>query len=136
VTAPTTWIALVVDDDETRACTVADGLRGDALDVRVATRVANVLDTVESPGVDIVVANVRLAGTSAPELLRSLRARDSDLPVVFVHEWPAATSAEMSALAGAVITAVRHRIQRRTRRRTTTPPVHPFRVIVSPGKEV
>jgi DNA-binding NtrC family response regulator len=136
VTPPPTWIALIVDDDETQACAVADALRCDALEVRVATSLPSVLRTVDSPGADVVVANVRLRGTTASDLLRSLRALDSDLPIVFVHEWPAAESMEMGALAGAVITAVRHRIQRRTRRRTTTPPTHPFRVSVSPAREV
>lgn len=129
-----TALILDSDDDVRRGC--AAMLTAAGMSVRVTARAEEALAVIAEGGVDVVVSNVSLGGLSGPDLLREIRARDPELPVVFVTGWPAfdaptevasgssggaRTTAE--ALRGMVVTAaVGYRVGKRARRRGSGSP--------------
>lgn len=103
---PPPGVALVIDGDADvrRAC--ASLLAAAGLAVATVDDGAAGLAAIAGGGVDVVVASIRLADVTGPELLQAIRARDQVLPVVFVTSWPDfADHDDASALGGTVASA-------------------------------
>ncbi|MDQ3035254.1 MAG: EAL domain-containing protein [Myxococcota bacterium] len=92
---------LVVDDEPSVANAHARVLRDFASSVSVATDAAQALSLLESESYDVVVCDVQMPEMSGTDLLRVVRERDLDLPVIFVTGVPsletAATAVELGA---------------------------------------
>lgn len=125
---------LIVEGDESVLRSCAAMLTAAGMQVRTATQGAAALVALAGGDVHVVLASVQLTDLTGPELLRSIRERDTDLPVIFVTSWPsfdpddlatgssggARNSAE--ALRGTVVTAaVGYRVGQRARRRSRSP---------------
>jgi FixJ family two-component response regulator len=121
-------VALVVDVDETVLRSCASMLRAAGMQVVTASTSADALDAL---GVN---KNVSLPDSDGPDLLRAIRAKDTDLPVIFVTTWPDFSPSNLAeqvdkggpntaeALRGTVVSAaVSYRIGRRARRASTLP---------------
>lgn len=114
--------ALVVEDDALVLTACTELLIGLGMRVRSAASCDAALSALASGNVDVVIANVRPPDTTGAELLRAIRERDTDLPVIFISDWPAFGRADGAALGGAVATAADgYRIGRRARRRSCSP---------------
>lgn len=74
---------LVVDDEEAARQAVATGLRTAGYDVTEAADGTSGLDAALGGGVDLVVLDLRLPGTSGEQVLATLR-RSSAVPVIVV----------------------------------------------------
>ncbi len=71
---------LVVEDEDTIADPLVEGLRGEGFEV---TRVATGQDALAAPAVDLVLLDVRLPDIDGFAVCRELRAR-SDVPIIMV----------------------------------------------------
>jgi len=71
---------LVVEDEDTIAEPLVEGLRGEGFDV---TRVATGQDALDAPPVDLVLLDVRLPDIDGFAVCRELRTR-SDVPIIMV----------------------------------------------------
>lgn len=105
--------ALLLDTDDSALLAIAASLRLARFDVRIAPSLPASFEEF-----DVVVANVALPDTPGAALLQAIRARDVDLPVVFVTAWPQADSESHEPLVASVLAAARHRAYRRRRRHT------------------
>lgn len=92
---------LVVDDDAAVATLVARGLRGIAGRISVASDAHEALARLAQEDYDVVVSDIAMPGMSGLDLIRAVRARDLDLPVILVTGAPslegAATAVELGA---------------------------------------
>jgi PAS domain S-box-containing protein len=77
-------VLLVDDDDDVRRSTrqLLEGLGHVVVDVRSASGAAAAIDGGEAP--DLILSDVRMPGTSGPELIRQLRSVAPGLPAIFV----------------------------------------------------
>ncbi len=71
---------LVVEDEDSIAEPLVEGLRGEGFDV---TRVATGRDALDAPPVDLILLDVRLPDVDGFVVCRELRAR-SDVPIIMV----------------------------------------------------
>jgi EAL domain-containing protein (putative c-di-GMP-specific phosphodiesterase class I)/CheY-like chemotaxis protein len=92
---------LVVDDDQEfmRACIRV--LEGWDYDVTQATSCEDALDVVGRRFFDVILSDINLPGASGLEILRSVRARDPDVPVVLMTGGPELETARMAVEWGA-----------------------------------
>lgn len=92
---------LVVDDEPSVANAHARVLRDYASSVSIATDAEQALSRLESESYDVIVCDVQMPSMSGTDLLRVVRERDLDLPVIFVTGAPsletAATAVELGA---------------------------------------
>jgi EAL domain-containing protein (putative c-di-GMP-specific phosphodiesterase class I) len=88
---------LLADDDELVRSTLARALRRVGFEVDEAADGHQALAAVETQGFDVVVADVRMGELDGVSLLRKLRERDAELPVLLMTGSP-----EVSAAAAAV----------------------------------
>lgn len=85
--------ALVVDDDEAVAKAMARALRGTASRVSIAADATQALALLASEEFDVVLSDVHMPRTSGTELLKRVRERDLDLPVILLTGHPTTDSA-------------------------------------------
>lgn len=75
---------LIVDDEENIRKFLAKSLQREKFEVRVAGNGAEAFHQFEKERPDLVVLDVRLPDTNGIEILRNLRRRDPDLPIIIV----------------------------------------------------
>lgn len=92
---------LVVDDEPGLAAAHARHLRDVASGVVVATDGGEALAKLEREAFDVVVSDIRMPNMSGTELLREVRARDLDLPVIFLTGDPSLETATLAVELGA-----------------------------------
>jgi DNA-binding response OmpR family regulator len=114
--------ALLLDNDVAALQPFAESLRAARIDVFEEDVLPRALVMIDADAVDIVVANVALSDAPGVQLLHAIRARNEELPVVFVTTWPEPNSAADEALVSAVMIAACDRAYRRVRTRTSTAP--------------
>lgn len=125
---------LIVEGDELVLRSCADLLSAAGMQVRTARHGAAAMATLDHGDVHVVLANVQLSDLAGPELLGAIRARDPELPVIFVTSWPpfgpdviatkssGGTPNSAEALLRTVVTAaVGYRVGQRSRRRSRSP---------------
>lgn len=83
---------VVVDDDPYIRGSMERLLRG-SFDVRACSAAEHALDEVTRGGVSVVVSDIAMPGMDGVELLRAIRNRDPDLPVILVTGAPTLDSA-------------------------------------------
>lgn len=93
---------LAVDDDPEVRFVVASGLRDAGFDVLEAETGERALEILSEGGVDAVISDISMPGLSGTEMLRTLRARDIDLPVVLLTGRPSMETAIEAVDAGAL----------------------------------
>jgi EAL domain-containing protein (putative c-di-GMP-specific phosphodiesterase class I) len=74
---------LVVEDESLVAASFARMLRGLASGVSIANDAESALQLLDRDEYDVVVSDIQMPGMSGTDLLRAVRARDLDLPVIF-----------------------------------------------------
>jgi DNA-binding NtrC family response regulator len=77
-------LILVVDDEENIRKFLAKSLRREKYDVRLAGSEAEASAVLERERPDLIVLDVRLPDANGMEMLRSLRRRDPDLPIIII----------------------------------------------------
>jgi two-component system alkaline phosphatase synthesis response regulator PhoP len=75
---------LIVEDDQSLAAGLADGLRYEGYTTLLARDGADGLHLAEQPGIDLVILDVVLPRRTGVEVCRALRARGSTVPVVML----------------------------------------------------
>lgn len=75
---------LIVDDEENIRKFLAKSLQREKFEVRAAGNGAEAYHQFEKERPDLVVLDVRLPDTNGIEILRNLRRRDADLPIIIV----------------------------------------------------
>ncbi|MGE0454929.1 MAG: EAL domain-containing protein [Vicinamibacteria bacterium] len=92
---------LVVDDDAGLREALEETLRDAGYEVTSAGDAAGALETLASESLDAVVSDICMPGLSGMDLLRAVRARDPDLPVVLVTGSPSLETAIDAVALGA-----------------------------------
>jgi EAL domain-containing protein (putative c-di-GMP-specific phosphodiesterase class I) len=93
---------LVVEDDRSLREAYADILLDAGFDVVTASDVAGALSALEAEPVDVVVSDVLMPGGTGVDLLRAVRERDLDVPVVLVTGSPSVETAVQAVEMGAL----------------------------------
>ncbi len=75
---------LVVDDDPDVLTLIAGELRASGFEVDATSDGRAAVDLAIGGGFDLVVLDINLPGVSGSELCRNIRARNSDVPIVFL----------------------------------------------------
>lgn len=94
-------IILIVDDDESVAHATARALASFGHQTITALSGEHALRVVCDREIDVVISDLEMPGIDGIELLRRLRARDLDLPVVFLTGVPSVDSAAKAVEYGA-----------------------------------
>ncbi len=105
--APTKARVLVVDDELALGRACARSLEHGGHQVVVATDGVKARELLDGGGFDVLVCDVWMPGMSGLDLLRAVRARDSELHVVLLTGTPKAEDAEAAAEAGALMYLVK-----------------------------
>lgn len=92
---------LVVDDDAILLTAIGRILREDASSVSLAHDARQALERLQSEEYDVIVSDIEMPGMNGLELLRAVRARDLNLPVIFVTGAPSVESASRAVEYGA-----------------------------------
>jgi EAL domain-containing protein (putative c-di-GMP-specific phosphodiesterase class I) len=92
---------LIVDDDQGLREVLAETLREAGYEVATAGDAGQALETLASESLDAVVSDICMPGLSGMDLLRAVRARDPDLPVVLVTGSPSLETAIEAVALGA-----------------------------------
>lgn len=87
---------LIVEDDGLVGAIHARLLRSVAGNVVVVPDAARALDLLRAPAFDVVISDILMPGMDGSELLRSIRKRDQDLPVIFLTGAPSLESAAVA----------------------------------------
>lgn len=93
---------LVVDDDEDVRFVVASGLRQAGFRVVEAETGEIALEKLTSAGADAVISDISMPGLTGVEMLRMIRSRDLDLPVVLLTGRPSLETAIEAVEGGAL----------------------------------
>jgi EAL domain-containing protein (putative c-di-GMP-specific phosphodiesterase class I) len=93
---------LVVDDDEDVRFVVASGLRQAGFSVQEAETGEVALQKLAGGGAEAVISDISMPGLTGVELLRLIRARDLDLPVVLLTGRPSLETAIEAVEGGAL----------------------------------
>jgi EAL domain-containing protein (putative c-di-GMP-specific phosphodiesterase class I)/DNA-binding NarL/FixJ family response regulator len=94
---------LVVEDDEIQRLALVRLLRGEGYRVETVTNGEQAVRAFEASAFDLVVTDIDMPGRSGIELLRSIRARNPDVPVILLTGGPTLDTA---------ILAIEHRATR------------------------
>ncbi len=92
---------LLVDDDELLRRAVSRALRQKNYEVLTAASASDALERIEDGAPDAVVSDISMPGASGLDLLRAIRGRDLDLPVIFVTGVPSVETAARAVELGA-----------------------------------
>lgn len=92
---------LLVDDEELVRRVLTRILSGAGHTVRTASSAEEALDAIHNEAFDLVVTDLKLPTADGVELLRAVRARDLDVPVVFLTGQPTVDSAARALEHGA-----------------------------------
>ena len=93
---------LVVDDDGDVRFVVASGLRQAAFTVEEAETGEMALQKLTAGGIDAVISDISMPGLTGVEMLRMIRARDLDIPVVLLTGRPSLETAIEAVEGGAL----------------------------------
>jgi len=93
---------LVVDDDRDVRFVVASGLRQAGFEVGEAETAEAALGRLAEGHTEAVISDISMPGLSGVEMLRSMRARDLEIPVVFLTGRPSLESAIEAVEGGAL----------------------------------
>jgi len=93
---------LVVDDDAVSCQLLSDVLQRDGTTVVRETDPQQVLGRVESEPVDLAILDVRMPGMNGLELLRKLRERTPDLPIIIMTAFGSVDTAVQAIASGAI----------------------------------
>lgn len=93
---------LVVDDDADVRFVVASGLRQAGFTVEEAETGEIALQKLTTEGIDAVISDISMPGLSGVEMLRMIRARDLDIPVVLLTGRPSLETAIEAVEGGAL----------------------------------
>lgn len=94
-------VILVVDDDEIMLASLARMLSGADHAVETFATAEEAIERVDKGGVEVVVSDIVMPTLTGLELLRAVRERDPDLPVVLVTGTPAVETAIAAVEVGA-----------------------------------
>src|SRR5689334_632464 len=94
---------LVADDDDASRAFLARGLRSSGYEVVVAANGREAVELIQESPVDAIVTDISMPEMSGIELLRSIRGRDPDVPVVLVTGSPDVESAMQAVKLGALL---------------------------------
>lgn len=94
---------LVADDDDASRAFFARGLRGAGYDVLCAANGREAVALLEQGPVDAVVTDIVMPEMSGIQLLRAIRSRNADVPVVLVTGSPDLESAMQAVKLGALL---------------------------------
>ena len=92
---------LIVDDEPAVAAALARVVASIGADVSVLHDATLALRALETTEFDVIVSDLAMAGMSGTELLRAVRARDLDLPVIQITGAPSVESAASAVELGA-----------------------------------
>lgn len=92
---------LIVDDEPAVAAALARVVSGTGAEVSVLHDATAALRALETTEFDVIVSDLAMAGMSGTELLRAVRARDLDLPVIQITGAPSVESAATAVELGA-----------------------------------
>ncbi|MBW2733675.1 MAG: response regulator, partial [Deltaproteobacteria bacterium] len=84
---------LVIDDNEPLLRTLRRILKGEGYKVSVATNGSDGLELVDKEQFDVIISDVAMPGMGGIELLKNIRSRDLDVPVILMTGEPAIESA-------------------------------------------
>ena len=73
---------LIVEDETELRASIAEGLRLDGYEVDTQGDGLEALDLLETASYDLILLDLNLPGLTGMELLRRLRARDQETPVL------------------------------------------------------
>lgn len=96
---------LIVDDEDALREVYAEMLREEGYEVETARSSAeaiDVLDLLQRSELDVVLSDIQMPGMSGVQLLRAVRERDLDLPVVLITGSPAVDTAARAVEYGAL----------------------------------
>ncbi len=93
---------LVVDDERVVARVLARVLQSAGHEVLTCFDGISALEQVESANLDVVVSDIAMPGLDGIDLLRAVRARDLDLPVVLITGVPSLETAVQAVEYGAI----------------------------------
>jgi EAL domain-containing protein (putative c-di-GMP-specific phosphodiesterase class I)/CheY-like chemotaxis protein len=96
---------LIVDDEDALRDAYAEMLRDEGYEVETARSSAeaiDVLDLLQRSELDLVLSDIQMPGMSGVQLLRAVRERDLDLPVVLITGSPAVDTAARAVEYGAL----------------------------------
>lgn len=94
---------LVADDDDASRAFLARGLRTAGYEVTLAANGREAVELVERSPVDAIVTDISMPEMTGIELLRAIRGRDADVPVVLVTGSPDVESAMQAVRLGALL---------------------------------
>ena len=93
---------LIVEDDRSLQEVYADILLDEGFDVDVASDGAGALRALEAGGFDVILSDVIMPGGTGVDVLRAVRERDLDVPVVLVTGNPSVETAVQAVEMGAL----------------------------------
>jgi EAL domain-containing protein (putative c-di-GMP-specific phosphodiesterase class I)/FixJ family two-component response regulator len=99
--APAPGRVLVVDDDDDMRQGVASLLRDEGLEVLEAREGRAALDLAEASELDVVVSDINMPCMTGIDLLKEIRSRDIDVPVILLTAAPRVDSASTAVQYGA-----------------------------------
>jgi EAL domain-containing protein (putative c-di-GMP-specific phosphodiesterase class I) len=94
---------LTADDDDASRAFLARGLRGAGYDVLTAANGREAISLLDEGPVDAIVTDIAMPEMTGIQLLRAIRSRDADVPVVLVTGSPDLESAMQAVKLGALL---------------------------------
>src|SRR5688572_9619909 len=76
--------ALIADDDEKVRRTAADVLAGEGLDVIMAANGEEAMERFVATSPDVVIVDLKMPGVDGLEVLRRVKARSPEVPVIVI----------------------------------------------------
>lgn len=92
---------LVVDDDAGMRAALADTLSDSGFSVLVADSAGAALNVLQSEAVSLVLSDVQMEGPSGADLMRMIRERDANLPIILMSAYGTIDEAVSAMLDGA-----------------------------------
>jgi DNA-binding NtrC family response regulator len=92
---------LIVDDDQTNAEMIAEGLREAGWNARSATGVEEALACMNAAPHSLVVSDIRMYGGDGFDLLRAIRQSDRPVPVILMSSFGTGATSQQALAAGA-----------------------------------
>ncbi len=96
-------LPVVCDDDDASRAFLGRGLRSAGYEIVVAANGAEATEIVRTMPVDAIVSDISMPEMSGIELLKAIRQRDADVPVVLITGSPDVESAMEAVRFGALL---------------------------------